>query len=198
MSRCLTADGPGTQATRSTITVERCRPACQGARAEDSRDSHCSSHPLSRRAGGAPLTIQLTINQRTNSLLLGGYSSIGQSIRLSTGRLRVRLPLASFTRFASSISSGAHAVLHHPAPEDVQRASRHQLGEWTGYVDIAGSDDGVRGAPMASRSCEGNGPASMPVTCRRSSADQSTWLRTRGSGVRISPTALHTFSLEGP
>ena len=83
--------------------------------------------------------------QPANSLVFGGYSSTGQSIRLSTGRLRVQLPLASFARSVARPASGAHAVLHHPAPEVIPR--------------------------------------------RRSSADKSTWLRTRGSGVRISPTA---------
>ena len=49
--------------------------------AEDSRDSHCSAHPLLRRAAGAPHT--------------RGYSSTDKSIRLSTGEVRVRIPLVS-------------------------------------------------------------------------------------------------------
>jgi hypothetical protein len=48
-----------------------------------SRDSHCSAHPLSRRADGGPLT---------------GAIAQAWSIRLSTGRMRGRTPLASLTK----------------------------------------------------------------------------------------------------
>ena len=52
--RCLTTDGLGTRSISNTVM--RRRPAQHGARAEDSRDSRCSAHPLLRRAGGAPHT----------------------------------------------------------------------------------------------------------------------------------------------
>lgn len=50
----------------------------------------------------------------------------------------------------------------------------------------------ARGAALTSRRRR---VIEMRTTCRRSSADESTWLRTRGSGVRISPAALGVLEI---
>ena len=100
--------------TRSTCTtVERRRPAWHGAMSRGERDSHCSAHPLSRRAAGAP--------------------------HWNYGR--------------TSLPSGARAVPHSPRAGGTAR----------------------------------NQTRTHAVVAQR---NESTWLRTRGSGVRISPTAL--------
>ena len=121
--------------------------------AEDSRDSHCSAHPLLRRAAGAPHT--------------RGYSSTDKSIRLSTGEVRVRIPLVSL-----ELTYMWNSDRRREAPEG-------------GAINLV-SLLRARGAALTSRRrCEVLVTA-LAVVAQRI---ESTSLRTRGSGVRISPTA---------
>ena len=120
-----------------STTVVRRRPARHGA--------------MGRGSTRLPLLGAPAASSRRRRTTPRGYSSPAQSIRLSTGRMRVRIPLVSLCRSLSP--SGARAVPHSPRAGGAAR----------------------------------NQTRTHAVVAQR---NESTWLRTRGSGVRISPTAL--------
>jgi hypothetical protein len=172
----------------STIVVRR-RPARHGARAEDSRDSHCSAHPLPRRAAGAPLapTHQPTI-QPTNSLVSRGHSSSGRAsgCRPEGCELETRWPRHAIPRSTVALRR-ARGVSTHLAPEArlvVETPSARRMDRVMSTSPGATTGCAAHERTSVSLSCEGQGPASMPVACRGRVAAISPDCRSGAFGLR--------------
>ena len=137
VTRCLTSDGPGRKQYRFTCSVV----VRHGTMLErKARDSRCSVHCV--MSGGGD-------HRRS-------HSSTGQSVRLSTGRLRVRPSLVpSYRR-----SSGDGAPGYEPGGREFESLRRCAYREWCKRLRTTGCDS-VRA---------GSSPASLTRNVRRTVA----------------------------
>jgi hypothetical protein len=181
----------------STIVARR-RPARHGARAEDSRDSHCSAHPLPRRAAGDDHA-----NQSTNAPTHWCRGAIAQAEEHPAVDRTVassRLAGLVHTRSRSTVAlRRARGVSTHLAPEARLVEETPSARRMDRVLSTSpGATPGCaarRAASTASLSCEGQGPASMPGACRGRVAAISPDCRSGAFGPRGFESRPRLFTL---